>query len=773
MPASITVPTSLRRAVGGHPLIAQLLAQRGMVDPQRAVAHLDPDHYQPASPWALPGMDAACSLLLAARDRLSKVRVWGDIDTDGLTATALLLASLRQLGLSVDYDLPGRHEGHGLFARAVDQAQTDGIHLLLTCDTGIGDGLVVRHAVDQGMTVIITDHHDLPVELPPAQAIVNPKMLPADHPLAALTGVGVAYQLVLALAQRTASQDTVGDLLDLVAIGTIADIALLTSDTRYLVQRGLRVIAQSRRPGLQALAHAADADLAAADESTVSFIFAPRLNAAGRLGDARQAIELLLIDDAARAAALAERLEGLNRDRRAHTEALQNQCEQRLQQDRELLRDPALLLDGSDWEAGVLGVVAGNLARKYERPVVLVAHTSQDVGVASARSVEGIDIHEAIAAQEDLLIRQGGHPMAAGFSIKSSRLQEFRRRLMDWLRDHALEAVSPPALAIDAALPWPEIGLTLAKDLRRLGPFGSGNPQPVFCSLGGRVVRSADVSYRTETAHRRVYLVGQQGDLCSLVWFHAGELPADGQTVDVAYELAVSQWRGERSAEPSLLDWRPAELAVPEPSLVAGRQIIDWRQRDLTPGALEGLRASLGADLQVWAEGLEPAPPGTVTRLQLHRGLPVLALLTPPRSAAHLRSVLELTEPQVVYLLPPMPLAPPSAGHMVKLVGDCVRRALAENSAFPAVCDLAALLGVSEEPVRAILRGLAGTGRIGLVADQGGLALARPHGPSPQRDAQQIQNAREALLYWVHEMRAYQEAYRTLPLAELLERSTG
>jgi single-stranded-DNA-specific exonuclease len=796
MPA-MEPPVALRQAVGGHPLVATLLAQRGFADPDVALAHLDPALYRPASPWEMPGMVEAVALLGGARDRGERVRVWGDFDADGQTSTAVLVEALTTAGVRVDYDLPRRSEGHGLLVRAVEEAVRDQVDLLITCDTGIGDADVVAEGVKCGLTVIVTDHHDLPPELPPAHAVVNPKLLPEDHALRELAGVGVAYQVALALLGESASFEATGrsPLLDLLALGLVADVARQVRDVRYLIQEGLMVLRAGRRPGIQALAEAAGLEVGALDETDIGFQVGPRLNAAGRLDDARKAVRLLLTRDPDEAAAIAQELEALNRDRKARTEAALVMAEEALRGEPEALRQPVLVVEGSNWEPGVLGLVAGELVRRYGRPAIAIAHRDGEPSVGSARSVEGIDIHQAIASQAGLLLREGGHPMAAGLSLDREKVPAFRRGVLEWVQ--GLGPIEPEPLGVDAELPWVEAGLELARELRRMAPFGAGNPRPVLVARGGVLVRVDDVSRRRETSHRHLYLeeadaAASQGATLRVTWFNAGELPQPGERLDVAFHLGVSRWRGKERLELELVDWRPAAPAPREAvaTLVTGRDVIDWRRASGIDERLTALRQRFGGGLVVWAEGLTPAPEGTATRREL-KGLLgnvlALAVLTPPPSGGVLRAVLGAVRPQSVYLLPPLPPAAPSAGEFVKQVAGMLRVALRAHDGVIDVGRMAARVAAREETVMAALRGLELSGAVvlrreggvlrayapgqGLLQEEPDAADALVDESAEEREARLTaarEQVRHALDHLLRETEAFRRAYATLTVEALL-----
>ncbi len=776
------VSTSLREAVGGHPLVARILAQRGMDTAETALPFLDAGLYAPMSPWELPGMARAVDVLQAAIRQGTRICVWGDYDADGMTATALLSEALASMGARVDYGVPRRAEGHGVPERAITEARDEGCGLLLTCDTGITDAEVLAGALES-FPVIVTDHHDLPERLPDAQAIVNPKMLAAGHPLRHLTGVGVAYLLVAALSERVAaSADSLDRHLDLVALGTVADVATLTADVRYLVQRGLVVLQSTARPGLRALAAGAGLDLAHVDAEDVGYALAPRLNAAGRLDDARMGVELLLTSSEDEADRLAGELERLNQDRRAHTESAMAVAQDALARDPEAVRAPVIFVEGRNWKAGILGLVAGRLANQYDRPALVFAHQADGVTVASARSVEGIDIHKAIRTQSDLLLREGGHPMAAGCSMASQSVSVFKSRLAAHLQQ-AMSERKAPVLEIDAFAPWPEITLDLAHDLTRLAPFGAGNPRPVLALSDVTLVRTADVSTRKQTRHRHLFVSRGTEDTLRLTWFNAGVLPPVNEALDIAFGMRAGRWRGRERLELDLFDWRFAQAAREAPSVdaVEGLSVVDWRERSSLEEAERELERMYGQQLAVWGEGAGRSQ-RSVSRVDLPAGvISALAIATAPPGPEELLSVMDATSPNVVYLLPAKKVPEVSAAILVRQVGAMLRVALRQRGGALDIARMAARLGVREAAVRAALRGLEEAGTIALTVGEHGAIRAERASGSRQRitiddsshrqaHVNDVQSPKAVLAHLVDETAAFRRAYHERPWVTFMPR---
>ncbi|MBC7235005.1 MAG: single-stranded-DNA-specific exonuclease RecJ [Chloroflexi bacterium] len=775
----------LWRAVGGHPVVARLLALRGLTDPSAAAAFLNPSLYHPAPPGELPGIETLCRLVRQAVAAGQHLRIWGDLDADGQTATALLTEALAALGARVDWALPRRGEGHGLPRSAVEQAAADGIDLLITCDTGIGDADNVSLAKRLGLQVAITDHHDLPPRLPSATAIVNPKMLPMGHPLRELSGVGVAYTVAQALLEGTASESLLEEMLDLVALGLVADVSLQTGDVRYLIQRGLGQLRRTRRPGLVAMSHQADIDLVHVDTTDIGYALAPRMNAAGRLADAADVVRLLLTRDPEEAEVLAGRLEALNRDRQARTDALLRQAVELLQRE-QAARQPIIVLEGQGWEPGILGPVAGALARAYGRPTVLIAHRPEQPSVASARSIPGFDIHEAIVAQGQHLLHEGGHPMAAGFAVERERVPHVRHGLLQWAERHP--PPEPPPLQVDLLLPWEEVGLDLAREVARLAPFGPGNPTPLFMLQGGMLLRAEDVSRTQETPHRRLYIEGPGEHTLAFIWFNAGELPPLGESVDVTFHLHVDYYHGEARAQLELVAWREAAPRE-EPSaapLVAGRQVIDWRTCPDWRERWHELVQTLGSNLVVWGEGMHISIEGALSRIELpHDAIAALAIATPPPDPDTLRRVLERTQPYTLYLLPGDGSDTPSADEFLRWVAGMVRVALSQHDGWIDLERMAARVAANRVTVMAALCVLEEKGLVALRFEAGRWRAYRPEEAPPKIPISRLPAAwldvransvaekpnddpRGRLLYLLREMRAYRQTFAEAPVEFLL-----
>ena len=529
-----------------HPLVWQACQRKGLPTLDALEGWLDPAHYQPASPLELPDLARATERIQRAVQRGESAAVWGDFDVDGQTSTALLVSALRQLGLRVSSYIPNRMtEGHGVHVATLIPLIEQGIRLLITCDTGVDAHEAVEVARQHGVEVIITDHHKLPDALPDALAVVNPRRLPLDHPLRDLPGVGVAYKLAEALLPDASVY------LDLVALGIVADVALLRGDTRYLLQQGLKVLHVTQRKGLLAMMDYAKISQETLDETTIAFQLAPRLNALGRLADANSSTEMLTTDDLATARRLANQLEGLNLERRRLSDEVWESVQVLLEQNTGWLRHAALVLDHPKWHTGVLGIVANRCVEHYHKPTVLLSSGADGIARGSARSIEGADITDAIAMTESLLLGYGGHTVAAGVSLQVEKIDAFRRALSEQVRHQLGKTPLDTILEVEATLAISELSPTFFEQLFRLAPFGAGNPNPVWMLEGLKVVSSTFIDRKHK--HLRVKVVDQTGVSTEVLWWNAHTPPEN--EVDLAFQVV-------RSGDGFHLEWvdaRPTE----------------------------------------------------------------------------------------------------------------------------------------------------------------------------------------------------------------------
>jgi single-stranded-DNA-specific exonuclease len=538
------------RDLGLSERVVGLLARRGILDPDELRAFVGDPVASLNDPRRLPDATAFETRIRAARDRDETVMVFGDFDADGITGLAILTLALRRFGVVAVPYVPSRlEEGHGLSLAAVEAAVGSGASVIVTVDTGTSSVSEVEAAAVRGIDVLITDHHHVPDRLPPAAAIVNPHRPDATYPERRLAGSGVAFTLA-----RLLLGDAALDLADLAAIGSVADVAPVLGENRAIVRLGLARIRDTARPGIAALLGAAGIEPADVDLETLSFAVAPRLNAAGRVGEAMDAARLLLTEDAAEATALAATLQEANIRRRDLTRVAI--AEARTSADA-VDEQPATVVKGP-WPVGIVGLVASRMAEERRRPAVVGAELGATIR-ASARSDGRLHLADALAACGDLLIRHGGHAGAAGLEIEAGRWDAFRDRFMALAA--AAEPADPrPAIEIDLALPATAVGYDLHRELLRLEPAGVGNPEPLVAILGLTVVRAREAS----GGHSQLVL-RRERDVLDGIAFGWAELSAvvhEGDRVDVVARLASRRFGGFESLQLDIRDAAPAGVAA-------------------------------------------------------------------------------------------------------------------------------------------------------------------------------------------------------------------
>lgn len=761
-PSPIFVPVDLIEATGGSPLVAELLARRGISDAAAARAFLDPHQYTPAPPEDLPGMEIACRRIEQAIERQERIWVWGDFDVDGQTSTALLVSVLRSLGADPGYHIPVRaRESHGVNIPNLQRILDSGADLLITCDTGITAHDALSYAKSKGLDVIVTDHHVLGETIPPALACLTPRLLPAGHPLESLPGVGVAYKLAEALMNRAGRSAEPSTLLDLVALGIVADVARQVQDARYLLQRGIAALRHTQRAGLRAVMELAEVNPDWLSEEHIGYAIAPRLNALGRLDDANPAVELLTTSDDERARTLALQLEALNARRQLLTSQVLQAAEKQIERDPDLARSPVLILAHPDWPAGILGIAASALVERYHRPAILLANPPGHPARGSARSIEGVDITACIAAQRDLLLSFGGHPMAAGLALDAERLPAFRRGLFMAVEKQLIESGGMPeaALQIDAELRLDEISLELVTDLERLAPFGPGNPPPVFAIRDLRAAAAADIG--REKQHRLVTLEDRNGQSQKALWWNSVGLAMPEGWFDLACVLRASNFHGQREVQLEWLDFTPiaaAEILVSAPAL----EVVDHRNAPHPRALLEALR---GGNLAIWAEGEARELLGGQDRAGL-RPANTLAIWTAPPGRAELRAAIQAVQPQTIVLFG----LPPETGDLQEFLKRLAGLAKFAMNQAPAgassmsLLRLAAALAQRETAARIGLDWLAARGNLTFDLTENGHLLISPGPGKPVGDPQPVLARLKAVL---DESAAYRQFFRNAEIQAL------
>lgn len=741
---ALDLPAALRDAVGGHPLVAERLTRIGITTPAAARRFLSPAHYQPASGSELPDMDRAVERLeRAVRDR-ERILVWGDFDVDGQTSTALLLSALKRKGAQVSYHVPNRFsEGHGIHLPALANKLDGGVNLLLTCDTGVAAHEAVDYARSRGVDTIITDHHALPANLPGACAVVNPRRLPAGHPLSELPGVGVAYKLIEALYDGEDSDF----LLDLVALGIVADVMVQVDDTRYLLQRGLEILRRNQRLGLRALLERAQIAPAELNEGHIGFALAPRLNALGRLKDANPAVELLTTTDWQRARQLANNLEGLNNQRKFLSNQVYQSAIAQIENEPSLLDYAALVLSHSDWHSGVIGIVASRLVEEFARPVVLLA-APDETARGSARSLAGVDITAAFGELAPLLSRYGGHSMAAGLSLPADKVFAFRRALSGVVRAMAGERPPQPTLNIDGYLELGEISLDLTQDFERLAPFGNGNPPLTLATRDLKLVKQSGLGRRGE--HLELHVEDSKGIQQRVIWWRGAGRDLPGGRFDLAYTLRANDYKGLREPLVEWVDYRLISTApqqLQEEALAL--ELIDHR-RSMAPAEQLEVELARFPDALIWSEVEEIA--GAIDRLGLG-SKETLIVWTAPPSAEIWSAALATVNPARLILFGKRPDIDSRARFLGRLAA-LVKYALNHKNGAAQIEALAAATGQRERCVQVGLQVLRSLGKLAYrVGPTGEYHLTGRDDP-PSDDLEMLQKRLDMIL---RETRAYRD----------------
>lgn len=549
------------------PLLARILVLRGLRDGDGARRYLSSSlRADLPSPFEMAGMETAVRRLVDAIQNKQQIAVWGDYDVDGTTGTAVLVSFLREVGAKPVYYVPHRiEEGYGLNVEGLRRLQERGVDLVVSVDCGISNADEVRAANEIGLEVVVVDHHQPPDALPPAVAVINPYRLDCSFPDKGLCAAGLAFYLVIGLRARLreegwferSREPDVRRYLDIVALGTIADMVPLKGVNRTLIRRGLIELSGSARPGIVALKQVSSIPAGEVSAGQVGFRLGPRINAAGRIDYGVKVVELLTTESPDVALRIAQELEAHNRERRAIEAVVLEQAMAQAAVTMDGGGRHALVLAGRDWHPGVLGIVASRIVERYYRPTVVIG-LNGGTGKGSARSIRGFHMVEGFRRCAAHLEKFGGHEFAGGLSISADKLDLFAEAFETCARQTLSQTDLLPLLEMDAQLNFSEIGFPLARELDALKPFGVGNPEPLFLSskveVCDRKAFSAGVRYRLR----------QDDRVLGGVLFGAGDdFPARaGETVDVAYRLGENEWNGASSVELRIVDLRTS-VSVP------------------------------------------------------------------------------------------------------------------------------------------------------------------------------------------------------------------
>lgn len=564
-PARRELASQLSHSLNISEYIAQALINRGVTDEQAAVTFLSAGVENIESPYLLKDMTTAINRIAQGISEHEKITIYGDYDVDGITACAVLYKTLNRLGADVEYYIPERQsEGYGLNLAALNTLMQTGTKLIITVDCGISAVQEVNSVLDQ-LDIIITDHHQPPEELPAALAIINPKQQDCAYPEKNLAGVGVAFKLCQGLWQHYhGKQSTFLDYLEIVAVGTIADIVPLTGENRALVKLGLNKLSASDNLGIKALLGVCGLTGKPINSGTVGFVIAPRLNAVGRVGRADTGVELLLTDNQDRAQTLASLLDEENLSRQTIEKQILEKAEEYLD-GLDLSTAKVLVLAGEDWHSGVIGIVASRLVDKYYKPVVMIS-VRDGVGKGSCRSIPAFDMYTALRSCSDLLTQFGGHRQAAGLTVPVANIPLLRQRLNEIAAENLSAADYIPVINVDSLLPLQEIDAAFVEQLACLEPYGYGNPSPVFACHDVAVEEKRCIGQQS----RHLKLKLKNTAVKDVIAWNLGELSASltcGQHIDMVFVPKYNEWQGQKNVQLTAHDVRQALDAQDKASL--------------------------------------------------------------------------------------------------------------------------------------------------------------------------------------------------------------
>lgn len=624
----------------GNRELALLAQKRGLDSKEKLLQFVEPEQYIPLKLNDFPKIREIVAFILEHVKKESRILIYGDYDVDGITSTSILVGALSRLSSQITYHIPDRFkEGYGLNQEVLASYQ-DEIDLVISCDCGISNYDEVKFAREAGMDFVVTDHHDLPNELPPANYVISPRLLPEDHQGYWLPGAGMAYFLIKAIFEELGKKGEERDFLDLLLLAIIADVVPLKGENRYLFKTGLKELKNTKRIGLKALYNELEINPLEINEKTLGFQIGPLLNSAGRIDSAEKGLKLLLAEDKIKAAGLAAELNQINQHRKEISQKIYLEIDKEI----EPQQRKAVVSYNSDWHQGVIGIAAGRITENYQVPAVLMTSNQQsELITGSARSIEGININNLIAECSDLLEKHGGHAAAAGFSLKKDRLEKFKLRLQR-LIDQKLEKIdSELEIETDLNLNLAEITEEFYQGLRLFAPFGEANPEPLFY-LESDILSSREIS---GGRHKRLIL-GTKADKITALWWWAGELESN-YSQQFACRLTENIYRGNRSLQLEIKALAPLKEKAKEEKTKKGSQrklkIVDWRQKNISE-----LEAGLESTVY-FAEGLKEYNLYPLINRDYYKRAKNLILVTIPPSLALLKEVLLLTAAENLILV--------------------------------------------------------------------------------------------------------------------------
>lgn len=572
-PHDSAVIERLEKSANVSPVIAQLLASRGITDPKQIEKFLAASMLDLRDPALLPNMEQGAQTVFKAIEDGKKIQVFGDYDCDGMSGTAILVNGLKMIGGDVGYFIPNRLEdGYGLNADAIQSLHQRGTQLIITVDCGVASLDEVDLANSLGIDIVVTDHHEMKDRLPEAKAIIHPKLDGGQYPFHGLCGAGVALKLIWSIFRLASGSEKVKpelreflvEALGLASIGTVADVVPLLDENRIIVKHGLKSLLKSSKKGVQSLLRVTKLNEKPELESEdIGFGIGPRLNAAGRLGQAQLGVELLTTESSERANSLAEYIDGLNSSRDSLERSVYLAATKQIKEQFDAEEDAAFVLDGTGWHAGVIGIVAGRIAEKYHRPTVIISWDKLGMkpGLGSGRTAGNIRLNEAFQNCSESLISHGGHAAAAGLKIDKSDIDDFRANFVEYCSAEQTPDDLSPLIRIDAEVFLPQLTLQTMQQLNAMAPFGQANPRPRFCAT--QLTLAGPPKTMGGGDRHLTFNVSQHGRNFRVVAFGKGEMKNElenaGGEIDLVFQPVINEFRGYKKVELHMVDWRPTQ----------------------------------------------------------------------------------------------------------------------------------------------------------------------------------------------------------------------
>ncbi len=687
---NIDIPLWILDELKGNELLAQILLERGINTPKKVREFLNPDLYTPTDPFEFLDMENAVEMIITAVDKGEQICIYGDYDVDGVTSTTILVNLIKSIGGHVRYHVPNRFtEGYGMNEGVISELANE-VNLIITCDCGISNHQEITLAKELGMSVIITDHHHLPDELPPADAIVTPKLLRENHRAYNIPGAGMAYFLAKGVLTSLNREREAKEYLDLTSLAVVADVVPLYGENRYLLQKGLPVLAKTIRPGLVALFEVAGLDQEKISEEEIGFQIGPRINASGRMSSAKLAVELLLAESKDEADKLARQLDQINARRKELGEAMHEEAKSILGKDFEA--EP-IILYRPNWHEGILGITASRLCEDYHVPVLMMGLKEDGKTITgSARSIPGIHVYEALKECEAFLNKFGGHAGAAGFSLSRGKRVAFEKSMSKVLARKLENTGNVREVKVDGKLPFSQVNQKTYKELRRLAPFGEGNRMPIFlCS-------DAEVVYHRPTSnekHLRL-IVKHESIQHPAIWWWGGESEI-GKKIDLVYTIGINNWQGREEVQLIVNQAINKEQNLSS-RLLEPEEKLDFKIEDLRNWREMGNDLPDFANAVYYSErtekfGLEP----TINRYQFSQA-DYLVLLSSPPGTRVLKELIYAVRPKTLVLAYSNREIELSKTFMKRLIG-VVKHVIEQKNGKIGVYQISVLTGEMENTV--------------------------------------------------------------------------